>query len=93
MGSLALLCAKWRRWGYKRCGRVECVDCGVREVGVMKKGVGFQGAFGVMVFWSLVLTVLKLAGVVGWSWWWVLAPLWVGVLVVVGLLFALLVLK
>lgn len=24
------------------------------------------------------LIALKLAGVIGWSWWWVLSPLWIG---------------
>lgn len=34
-----------------------------------------------------VFLVLKLTGVIGWSWWWVTAPAWGGALVVV--LFAL----
>jgi hypothetical protein len=25
---------------------------------------------------AVVFVALRLAGVVGWSWWWVLAPLW-----------------
>jgi hypothetical protein len=25
---------------------------------------------------QLALIALKLAGIIGWSWWWVLAPLW-----------------
>ena len=30
----------------------------------------------------IVLIVLKLTGVIAWSWWWVLAPLWiVGIIV------------
>lgn len=33
-------------------------------------GISF---FGVL---QIVLIVLKLVGVIGWSWWWVLAPLW-----------------
>jgi hypothetical protein len=27
--------------------------------------------------WILVLPALKLTGVIAWSWWWVLAPLWI----------------
>jgi len=38
----------------------------------------------------IVLVVLKLTGVIGWSWWWVLTPLWISlsplVLVAGGLL-------
>jgi len=40
-----------------------------------------------------VLIVLKLTGVINWSWWWVLAPLWIsGALVatlIVGIILAL----
>ena len=34
-------------------------------------GVGFGG----LLF--LVFLVLKLTGVIAWSWWWVTAPLWI----------------
>jgi hypothetical protein len=45
-------------------------------------GIGFFGAL------FLVLLTLKLAGVIGWSWWWVTAPLWgpTGLLVAAGLI-------
>lgn len=33
-------------------------------------GIGFSGLLGI------VFIVLKLTGVINWSWWWVLAPLW-----------------
>lgn len=36
-------------------------------------GIGLTGA----VF--LVFLVLKLTGVITWSWWWVTAPLWIPV--------------
>lgn len=35
-------------------------------------GLGFGSAL------LIVFIVLKLVGVIDWSWWWVLAPLWVG---------------
>jgi hypothetical protein len=35
---------------------------------------------------QVVLLVLKLTGVIDWSWWWVLAPLWVGPLAVSALI-------
>lgn len=28
------------------------------------------------LFLSIVFAALKLSGVIGWSWWWVTAPLW-----------------
>lgn len=38
---------------------------------------------------TIVFIVLKLCGTITWSWWWVLAPLWLGI--PVTLLFYLLV--
>ncbi len=48
-------------------------------------GIGFFGLL------AVAFIVLKLCGVIGWSWWWVLAPVWgplailVLILVVIGL--------
>jgi len=36
-------------------------------------GVGFGGLL------LLAFIVLKLCGVVNWSWWWVMAPMWIPV--------------
>ena len=36
-------------------------------------GIGFPGLL------TITFIVLKLTGVIAWSWWWVLAPMWVGV--------------
>ena len=33
---------------------------------------------GLPVLIFLVFLVLKLAGIIAWSWWWVTAPLWIG---------------
>jgi len=33
----------------------------------------------------LVFLVLKLTGVIAWSWWWVTAPIWIPVLFFVGI--------
>ena len=32
---------------------------------------------------AVVFVVLKLIGVIDWSWWWVLAPIWIPVIIVV----------
>jgi len=40
-------------------------------------GVGFNGLL------LIAFIVLKLTGVIDWSWWWVMAPLWIGVSIVV----------
>lgn len=44
---------------------------GKKEVTVSAPGVGFVGLL------TLVFIVLKLTGVIAWSWWWVLSPLWI----------------
>jgi hypothetical protein len=35
-------------------------------------GISFAGLL------AIVFIALKLGGVIGWSWWWVLSPLWIG---------------
>lgn len=35
-------------------------------------GIGFLGLL------AIVFIILKLVGVISWSWWWVTAPLWGG---------------
>lgn len=34
----------------------------------------------------LVFLILKLTGVVDWSWWWITAPLWMGIALIVSYL-------
>lgn len=45
---------------------------------------------GVPAVLAIVFIVLKLVGVIGWSWWWVLSPLWISaglwILIIIGLL-------
>ena len=42
-------------------------------------GIGFTGLL------TIVFIVLKLIGVISWSWLWVLSPLWIGFAIVVVL--------
>jgi fatty acid desaturase len=51
-------------------------------------GIGFCGAL------AILFIALKLLGNIGWSWWWVLSPLWIpwailGVILVLVFLFVL----
>ena len=39
-------------------------------------GVGFAGLL------TTAFIVLKLTGVIGWSWWWVLSPVLIGIAIV-----------
>ena len=41
-------------------------------------GIGFAGLL------TIVLIVLKLLGKIDWSWWWVLSPIWISILIVVA---------
>jgi hypothetical protein len=43
-------------------------------------GVGFLGLL------ALLFIGLKLAGQIGWSWWWVLSPLWAPFAIAFGIL-------
>jgi len=38
---------------------------------------------------TMLFIVLKLIGAISWSWWWVLAPTWIPVVLVVGTAFVL----
>lgn len=40
-------------------------------------GIGFTGLL------TIVFIVLKLTHVIDWSWWWVLSPVWIMILVIV----------
>nr|DAJ19004.1 MAG TPA: transmembrane protein [Siphoviridae sp. ctRJB2] len=40
-------------------------------------GIGFVGAL------TIAFVVLKLMKIIDWSWWWVLSPLWISMLVVI----------
>lgn len=42
-----------------------------KEVVVRTNGIGFFGLL------AIVFITLKLTGYIAWSWWWVLAPLWI----------------
>ncbi len=42
--------------------------------------------FPILGILGLIFITLKLTGVIGWSWWWVLSPFWIPVLVVAGIL-------
>lgn len=38
-------------------------------------GIGFAGLL------TIAFIVLKLTGVITWSWWWVLSPIWISALI------------
>lgn len=48
-----------------------------------KKDNGSNGGIGFTGLLTIAFIVLKLTGVIEWSWLWVLSPLWIGALVAV----------
>lgn len=46
-------------------------------MGKNKSNAGASG-IGVTVLLQVAFIVLKLCEVINWSWWWVLAPTWIG---------------
>lgn len=38
-----------------------------------------SGSIGISTVVLIVFIILKLVGVINWSWWWVLSPLWISV--------------
>ena len=43
-------------------------------------GIGFCGLL------TIVFIILKLCGVIAWSWWWVLSPLWISFIIAIILI-------
>lgn len=41
---------------------------------------------GLPIFLTILFSVLKLCGVIAWSWWWVTCPLWIGLAISLGIL-------
>lgn len=45
-----------------------------------------SGGVGLCTVLTTVFVVLKLAGLITWSWWWVLSPIWLPLAVIVAVL-------
>ena len=44
-------------------------------------GIGFSGLL------VIVFIMLKLTNVIDWSWWWVLSPIWISLIIILVALF------
>lgn len=51
------------------------------------RGIGFGGLL------TIVFIVLKLCGVINWSWVWILSPMWISAIIVVVLVVLLIVIN
>ena len=45
-----------------------------------------NGGLGLGMVLFLIFMTLKLTGNIAWSWWWVASPLWIPVLLVIGVI-------
>ena len=55
----------------------------------MEKPVASFGGITFLQLLTIVFVVLKLTKYIDWSWWWVLAPLWAPVVLVIAVVFIL----
>jgi len=53
---------------------------------VSKKYEAQSGGIGLLGVLGVAFVVLKLCGVIAWSWWWVTAPFWGGVALALAIL-------
>jgi len=37
----------------------------------------YKHPIGLMEIWVIIFIILKVTGIINWSWWWVLAPWWI----------------
>lgn len=58
----------------------------------MSKETTSSGGIGFIGLLTILFVGLKLGGVISWSWWWVLSPLWISFGLVIGLVIGVLIL-
>lgn len=49
----------------------------------MNKETNTTGGIGFVGLLTILFIALKLTGVIAWSWWWVLAPVWITTILVI----------
>lgn len=42
-----------------------------------------EGGLGIGTILFLIFMILKLCGVISWSWWWITAPLWIPIAIII----------
>jgi phosphoglycerol transferase MdoB-like AlkP superfamily enzyme len=52
---------------------------------VSKQSESKSGGIGVLGLLGVAFVVLKLTGVIDWSWWWVTIPFWGGLALILGI--------
>lgn len=41
-----------------------------------------EGSLGIGTILFLIFMILKLCGVISWSWWWITAPIWIPIAII-----------
>ena len=59
----------------------------------MNKRSGSNGGIGFTGLLTIVFIVLKLCGVIDWSWIWVLSPIWIVIVLIIVIAFIVLVVE
>ena len=57
-----------------------------KDVEKMSSSNGSSGGIGFAGILFCIFLVLKLCGIISWSWWWVTCPLWIGFAIGLGFL-------
>lgn len=47
----------------------------MRTNNIDNSGIGFAGLL------TIAFVVLKLCGIINWSWWWVISPIWISAII------------
>lgn len=47
----------------------------MRTNNIDNSGIGFAGPL------TIAFVVLKLCGIINWSWWWVISPIWISAII------------
>ena len=47
-----------------------------------KNSSSSSGGAGLATLLTVLFVALKLTGVIAWSWWWVLSPIWISIILV-----------
>ena len=43
-----------------------------------------EGSLGIGTILFLIFMILKLCGVISWSWWWITAPIWIPIAIILA---------
>ena len=54
---------------------------------LQKLRINLMKSIGLAGWLTIIFVIAKLAGFIGWSWWWVFSPLWISAAIAVVVIF------